>query len=323
MPKRTLSFKRVRRHFRGPQKDTPLTDFDGVDLLHLFKAWAKKQTTGDLSDTAKRHLLRITHVRSRGRWVFVEAESGYYGEGGNTIDVDTDTVVHKRKAAHAAAEFTRLLFFVPPGSTSAFFAAERSGAQSAGARIVDKFKIDLIPLFGDQEYTFETVVESSAWNDGAQLLSVTAVAHGFPVDIADGTQVVPSFEGKLEQTLVPENGMGKYLPRLMMQRLRAGAIHASEFMAFPDGVDIEETIVEVENNGQTKKYHVDKESVPATRLHLNEANENALTDTEFITKCLDEMQDWRELEGATWEESWRTGKWSGAAKGVTFPSAAQ
>lgn len=277
-----------------------------------------KASKAALSDDSRRLSVRIEEVDQGGRWVLVKAESGFWGDPGNTRDVETDTVVHKRTDKHAPMQHSRLLFFLAPDSTSGVFLVEKIGSNGAGSRIVDQFKLDITGAFSKESWLTETVTESSAWSQGAQLLSVRAVSHGFPVDVGDGAIVTA---GRIEQILVPDKGLGRYLPFALFQKLRKKEVKLSEVMALPDGVDVDEGYFEVEKNGQTKKYSIDKEGVPAVRVVLNEANQDALTDTVFRNKCLDEVRDLRALEGEPWEESWRTGKWDAKSTTLTFPSA--
>ncbi len=105
----------------------PLDDVDGIDLLHYFRAWADGVNPDEMVDHQRGKYLTITNVTVAGRSVVVEAESGYFGDPGKTIDVATHQVTHERTSDQSATIMTRTMLMIPPGSTAGVFVVERQG----------------------------------------------------------------------------------------------------------------------------------------------------------------------------------------------------
>ncbi|WP_022882178.1 hypothetical protein [Gryllotalpicola ginsengisoli] len=320
MPKRTLGLETIRcrpGHNRR-NKLGDLSDLEGRDLLHLFHAWARDVDPDTLVDKTKGRYLKITDFEVHGRSVLVEAESGFFGEPGKTIDVTTHQVTHKRTATQSATEMTRLVLTVPPKAEMGIFGVERQSNQGAGPALIAAFRRALMSAFSTFSFDHETLVESSAWTDGAHLLSVSAVAYSVPVDLGDGVTSIAHPLGRLEQTLEPERGH-EYLPAGLLKALRERKVKVSDFLAFRDDTPIDDTFVTVTRDGRKKTFSLDREGVPAIRLLLSKDGEAAPTTIEFLRKCQNEARDFYQKGGYTWSSSWEDGKWDAAALSVKMP----
>jgi hypothetical protein len=326
MPKRTLGLEtlQVRPGHNRKQTLAPLDEVDGIDLLHFFHAWASNVDPNDMVDYVRGRYLTITRVDVRGRSVLVEAESGYFGDPGKTIDVATHQVAHERTSDQSATIMTRLVFVVPPGGLTGVFVIERQGMVGAGPRMIAAFKRALVSRFASYSFDTETVLESDAWVEGAELLSIKAVAYGVPVDVGDGVGPQAQAIGRLEQVLEPERGH-EFLPNKLFRALRDRKIRATDFMGFRGNVEVDETFVTVSRDGRRKTFNLEQERVPAIRVLITDDGEQALTRTPFLRVCLDEVRDYFEGMVLTWDESWRDGRWTKEALTVSLvqPEAAE
>ena len=289
------------------RKAGDLSDVEGSELLHLFHGFVSNLSPDSLVNRTREHYVKIEDVKASGRTVFVKTESGPFGEEGQTIDVTTHQVAHVRTAAQSATTMTRMLLVVPPKGQTAIFVIERQGGATGGIAVFDLFKRALLAKFSDHFFPDKTVVESDAWSAEAELRSVTAVAYRFPVNIADGlvAQAMPA--GILRQTLEP-SGAARFLPRALWDALRNKRIDASQFMGF-ENHDIDETVVELEREGQKKTYVLGKESQPSIRVQITADGERPLTDVDFSRRAALEAKSLYQGMGLTWEDRWLTGQW--------------
>lgn len=320
MPKRTIGMQTIRvRPGRNRKKNFgDLSDIDGQDLLHIFHGWAVSLPPDDLVDHQRGRYTKITRVTPRGRSVLVEIEAGYFGTAGQTFDVATHNVSHSRSARESATVMTRLLFTSPENAEVGVFTSEREGTSGGGPDLVKRFRSDLIAHYPTYAFDVETVIESDAWAQGADLLAVTAVAYSVPVDLAKGVVAVPVLKGQLHQRLEPEKGQ-KVLPAGLLAALQDRRIEASDFMGFPDGREIDDTFVTVSRDGREKTYALDKARVPSVRVVISEDGVPPLTDLPFTTECQNEVRDYYQGMGFSWQESWRSGQWTQEQLQVTMP----
>jgi hypothetical protein len=322
MPKRTVGLEtlQVRANHNRRQLLSTLDDIDGIDLLQYFRAWADKVNPNEMVDHQRGRYLTITNVVPHGRSVVVEAESGYFGDPGKTIDVDTHQVAHERTSGQSATIMTRLMLMVPPGSTTGVFVIERQGLIGAGRRIITAFTRALMTRFPTYSFDSDTVLESAAWADGAELLSIKAVAYQVPVDIGDGIAPEARPLGRLEQVLEPERGRD-FLPNALYRKLRDRSLQSSDFMGFQGNIEVDETFVTVTRGGRRKTFNLEQEKVPAIRILITDEGEQALTLTPFLRRCQDEVQDYFEGMELSWDEAWRDGQWSAEAMSVPLVQA--
>ncbi|WP_313479895.1 hypothetical protein [Microbacterium sp.] len=323
MPKRTIGMEtiRVRPGHNRKKQYANLSDIEGYDLLHLFHGWADSVPPNDLVDQQRGRYKKITDVIPTGRSVMVEVEAGFFGTAGKTYDTETHTVSHARSARESATTMTRLVLTVAPGGEVGVFTSEREGISGAGPDLVKLFKHDLVSNFPTYSFDTETVIESPAWVQGADLLAVTAVAYAVPVNLANGVVAQPTMLGQLEQRFEPVKGQ-KVLPQFLLTGLQNHTIAASDFMGFADGRDIDETFVTVGRDGREKTYALDKQRVPSVRVVITEDGDQPLTTTPFIRACQTEVRDYYQGMGFSWDESWRSGKWTPEQLKVTLPSKA-
>lgn len=320
LPKHTIGLQTIRcrpGHNRKKQF-ADLSDVEGLDLLHVFRGWVSSIPPNDLVDRQRGRYLKIARIVPTGRNVLVEIESGNFGTPGNTFDVVTHAVSHSRSKTESATNLTRLLLTVAPHGEVGFFVSERESNAGAGPELVKRFRNDLISHFPTYSFDTETVVESSAWAHGADLLAVTAVAYSVPVDLGQGVVAQPHLLGELHQRLEPMKGQ-KILPAGMYDALQDGRIKASDFMAFPDGRAIDETFVTVSRDGREKTYALDKQRVPSVRVLISDDGEEPPTETPFLAVCQGEVRDYYQGMGFSWNESWRSGNWTPEQLSVAMP----
>jgi len=323
LPRRTIGMETIRvRPGRNRKKIFgKLSDIDGQDLLHIFHGWVASIPPDDLVDHQRGRYTKITHVTPRGRSVLVEIEAGYFGTAGQTFEVATHAVSHSRSAGESATVMTRLVFAVAPDAEIGVFVSEREGLSGGGPDLVKRFRRDLVSHYPTCSFDVETVIESDAWAKGADLLAVTAVAYSVPVDLAQGVVALPVLKGQLQQRLEPEKGQ-KFLPAGLLAALQDHKIEASDFMGFRDGREIDDTFVTVSRDGREKTYSIDKEKVPSVRVLISNDGEPPLTNQPFLTECLNEVRDFYQGMGFSWQESWRSGPWTKSQLQVTMPAKA-
>lgn len=316
MPRRTLGLEtfRCRPGKNRKQNFGVLDAIDGVGALESFHGLFVDLDRDVLRDSRKSRYLRIERVETYGRTVLIVAESGYYGEAGQTINVETHQTSHTRTTAESATVRTRLAFTVPPGATTGVFAVERQGVSGAGTQLIDLFKRSMSAEHGTFMFDVDTVLEAAVWAEAADLLAVTAVSYGFVPDIADELGATAQPIGQLEHTIVPQ-GKDRILPRWFWDALRKRQIQTSAFIGFGER-SVDETIVKVGRDGRKKTFTLEQEKVPSLRVVLNEDGAPAITDTEFLRQAQSEARDYYEGMGLTWEDKWLQGKWSTDALAV-------
>ncbi|MCS6529734.1 hypothetical protein [Curtobacterium flaccumfaciens] len=315
MPRRTLGLETIKARPGRNHKQNygDLSDIHGEDLLELFYGLYVDLDKDILRDEQRGRYTRIEEVKPNGRSVVVVANSGWYGETGQTINVRTHATEHDRKADDSATVRTRLVLTVPPSGTIGIFGVERQGNEGAGMGLIDLFKRSLVAKFSDYSFDTETVLETSAWSAAADLVEVTAVSYNFAPDIADGPDAQPTKLGRLQHTLVPEKGE-RILPRWLWDKLKNRQLDASDFLGFGEGTSVDETIVRVEGrDGRRKTFALEKERVPAIRALLTDYGETALTDTALLRRAQDEARDYFDGMGLTWQDQWKSGQWSDQA----------
>jgi hypothetical protein len=286
-------------------------------LLELFHGFLQSVPADDLVEREKDRYANIQEVHTRGRIVMARCESGFYGEEGQTFNVRTHKVAHKRGKDESATTMTRIALVLPPGGQTALFLFEKQGSASAGTRVFDLFDKKLHKAFPNHYFPQETVLEGKGWASQANLKSVTAVAHSFPVDIGSGITAQALPVGELRQSLVP-TGTAKYLPFALWEALQKKKIEAAAFMGF-EHADIDELIVEVEKGERSKTFAIDNEKSPSVRVMITKDNETPLTDTPFMERCMREAQDYYDGMKLSWDHQWFGAKWDSSRAAIRFP----
>ncbi|MBF4590434.1 hypothetical protein [Curtobacterium sp. VKM Ac-1395] len=315
MPRRTLGLETIKSRPGRNHKQSygVLDDIDGHDLLELFYGLFVQLDKDVLRDEQRGRYTRIEEVKANGRSVVVVANSGWYGETGQTINVRTHATEHDRKVDDSATIRTRLALTVPPGGKVGLFGVERQGNEGSGPGLIELFKRSLVSSFPTYAFDTETVLETSAWSEAAELIEVTAVSYNFTPDIADGPSAQPKPLGRLQHSIVPEKGE-RILPRWFWDKLRKRQLDAADFLGFGEGTSVDETIVRVEGrDGRVKSFALETERVPAIRAVLTNNGESALTETAFLRRAQDEARDYFDGMGLTWQDQWKSGQWTAEA----------
>lgn len=284
----------------------------------MFHGYFDTLDPNELVNEQTGYYTRIDDLQTVGRAVTVVAESGYFGEQGQTIDVRTHRTAHSRTPDQSATTMARLGFVLPPEGQTGVFCIERAGRSGAGPKLIELFRHALMPVFRTYSWSVETVIESAAWMAASELEEVRAVVYTVPTDIARGVLPEGRPLGRVEQALMPEKG-NKFLPHALWDALRNGSIKAGEFLSF-DGRDVDETTVVVSKNGHRKRFNIEREKTPAVRTVLSEQRDQPITDIEFVRRCQDEARDYFQEMRLTWQEQWRDGGWTTQALQVTIPA---
>jgi hypothetical protein len=323
LPIRTLGLETLRAKPGRNRKDryADLTKIEDSDVLHLFHGFFNDLDPDLLRDEVSGKYVRIDDIIVTGRTVVLVAESGHFGERGQTIDVRTHQTAYSHTADESPTAMTRLGFTVAPGATTGLFCVERAGRATAAPTLIAMFRHALIAKFNTFSWPTETIVQTDAWMQASELEEVRAVvdavAYAVPTDIANGVGAKRKFVGRVEHTLLPPKG-SKRLPKWLWDMIRTGNIHASEFLGF-DGQDIDETTVVATKDGQHKRFNIQKQKTPAIRVVLTGQGEEPMTDIDFLRRCQDEAREFYDGMGLTWQETWRDGQWTPEALAATLP----
>ncbi|MFD1722403.1 hypothetical protein [Amnibacterium endophyticum] len=321
MPRRTLGLEQIqvrpgrnRKHRLAPD----LSNFEGEDLLQLFYGFFARMPPDHLVDERRSRYIRIDDVLANGRAVTVVAESGYYGDAGQTIDVKTHKTSHTRSLTESATVRTRLMFVLPPKQQTGLFLVERQGLVGAGHDLIDEFRRALTAKYAQHSFDTDNVLYPDAWAQGAELLEVEAVAYSYAPDLADGLMAKGAPIGMLRQSLVPSRGAGGVLPSALYKALRTHQVKTSQLLAFPNGETIDDTFVTVRRDGQKKTFALDHDKSPSIRVEITSEGERPLTDTPFIRRCQSEARDFYETLGVEWREEWAVGTWTDEQRSRTL-----
>jgi hypothetical protein len=313
LPRRTLGLEQIQVRPGHNRKNTlapDLASIEGEDLLELFYGLFVSMPPDYLVDKVQGRYTRIDDVIPLGRSVTVVAESGFFGEPGQTIDVETHQTAHKRTRKQSATIRTRLTFVLPRGLSTGLFLVERQGLAGAGHDLVDIFRRSLMAKYAQHSFDTDNVLYPDAWAQGAELLEVEAVAYAYAPNIANGLLPQASPIGTLKQSIVPARGAGGVLPTALYNALRSHQLSTSQLLAFPNHEKIDETFVTVRRNGQKKTFALDHDRSPSIRIEITSNGERALTDTPFIRRCQSEAREFYETLGVEWDDTWRDGKWT-------------
>jgi len=243
------------------------------------------------------HFAQIEGVAMHGRAVLATVEAGPYGEPGNTRDVRTGKVSHKRSPDDALAMTSRLLLYVPPKSEVAVFALESVAGSSGGSRVIEHFHRALGERWGADYWPLERVYEREDWLALSDLKRLTAVYYKWKRDIGSEGGLIPKRKliGRMEQSLFPELEGGS-LPKEIWDAVRAQPLNAAKAMGFElpgeDGAggDVElvpdALVAQVENDGRKKTIELGHESVPTVRIVISESGKPAPSNRDFVDRCI-------------------------------------
>ncbi len=250
----------------------------------------------------------ITSLHPRGRTLTIETEVGKYGEDGRIKRVKDHSQIGTFSKDDATVVTTRATLIVPKTGLSALLYMERSAGQSGATPILDQFQQAFSKIYRNHRLETETVVESEAWLEHAQLTKISAHVQGFSTDIADDEQI-SSVVGNLVHTLVPERG-AKFLPRPLWEKLRDRKIKRSKVLGFPDDQEPDYVDVTLQSNGRTKTFELGREKRPPISYIVSKAQEEVRSLNSIRDFCLTEAVDHFERFDVEWSEGDAAGEWS-------------
>lgn len=322
MPRRTLTVTNFYVHTErkgSERRDVANFDGKGADLLVLLRAFIHGLDPNVLVDNDHERYVSVTELEPSGRTLFVEVEAGWFGTTGKVKNVVTHDVKHVHSADEATTRTLRFLAVAPVGAKGMLVFVERVGGQSSAARILQLFHAALRAKFNGEKLSFkvDSMVESEAWLDGAELEQVSGVvtSYNYSSDKADagGAKEI----GQLRVELVP-TGAKQYLPKLVWKGLKSGDLKAAEVFGLAQDLDVDEVRVKVSNEGKAKSFAIDKEREPALS-YLMLAKGTLETD-DFLAYCHDRAEELLPSVGAEWKSGLTGGSWTSEQLAVTLES---
>lgn len=307
MPRRTVTATRLWATTRRRMDETQdLSRLAGAhDVLHLAHAFFAGIPPQDLIDHSKERYVAIEKMVPTGRTLLLELSVGIFGDSGPTRDVMTGKTEHTRGRHHSPASTVRALVAIPQRATSALIFLEHAGGNSASWALITPLKLWLRKRFPDYTWSSETLVETDAWMEAAQLTAVSAVLHGHSPNIEDAD--VPKVIGKLEHVLTPEGG-GKFFPRALWDALHAGRIKRAELFGLEDS-EVDDVFVRMEKDGRSKKFALGYTGSPLAKWVLSDAGD-AEPSTEAARDFFFELApDLFTAVGVDWQSEDRYGDW--------------
>ncbi|GAA2839599.1 hypothetical protein GCM10010522_67630 [Kribbella solani] len=312
MPKHSILVTKVSVHPRMKPDDLlDVSAFDKPDgdLLFAFYGFLNALDRDRLVDRQREMYTALGDISPRGRTIVAEVEGGNFGTAGVTRDVDNHEIVHQRDPNMAATYHARLVVFVPRAAKHALILIERVGREVPGRRLLDLFMTAFKANYGSHMLKYESIVESDAWMQAAELDRVTGSVnqYNWSADIADAS--TPRGVGRLERTLRPD-GPGKHLPKSLLDLLRAKRIDAGHLLGFPDNAEPDELEVQVSAFGRSKTFVIDKEKSPRFAQVIAETGDPTPTAETVRKACVEIAPDLFRNVGVAWETRWEQGVWT-------------
>ena len=302
MPRHTATGFIISYHERN-KRNAPDLDLsslpDGGSLTDLLlEAWDQLQTL----DTYRSKAFSRTGAVRHGRVLLLKGRVGHFGSPARIRDVRNDTVLLEHDGEYVNEPEVRLVLAVPDGRPvlRAYLIAE--WIEEGGLR--KPYCTALRTLWNDRypRYTLEThiVTEGEAWLKAAQLLRVTVQYKDQPADLADGDH--PQDLGVVTSVIQRPTG---FLRRRNLEMIKADRKLAGRLVGHqvtdeePDHVSV--TMV---HDGREKTFAIDRERTPVARWILNDYGQPALSDDDFLRRCLDEVDELMVRDGGRWHTGW-------------------
>jgi hypothetical protein len=316
MPRRTVTVTHLWATTRYRTEDRrDLTALPGGgDLLHLARALFAVLPKDDLVDHDKERYVSIEAVQPLGRTLLLELQAGAFGAAGQTRNVNTHATEHEFNAAGAATARLRALLVVPQRSRSALLFIEHAGLGAGGGALIKPLLRFLRHRHRELTFHTETVVENSAWLEGARLNEVTGVVYGHSPNLEDRIQGLPLAIGRIDHTIRPTRG--GFLPRPLYDRLAESKINRADLFGIREDEEVSDVFVTMTNHGRRKTFALGSQGYPAVRYLLSDTGETEPATERFRAFCLDLAPDLFEAVGADWEHASSYGEWPPEVLGV-------
>ncbi len=320
MPRRTVTVKHLYVHeLRKPKSRKDVANFDGfgADLLVILRGFINGLDEGALIDAQRERYLSTINLHPDGRTLLVEMEVGYYGSRGRVKNVKTHVVEHEHDAGSAATTDVRFLAVAPPGSQAMLVFVESHGRSVAATHVLPLFHAAWRNKWegDDLVLKIDTLVETDAWLQRAELEEVSGVVTGYDWGHDRADAGTPKTLGRLHTTLEPD-GAHQYLPRFIWTGLRDRNLDAARVLGLPDGAEVEELKVKVAADGKTKTFALDRERQPALSYLLSQ--QGMPDDYAFKRFSFDLAKDLLPAVGGEWKTAFESGAWSEEQLQVTL-----
>lgn len=302
MPKRTMTISRLWIHeFRKPSNvlDLPILP-DGRDLLDAFETHANAAKVSSLVRQRNETYAVVTEVARDDRVLTITFRSGRFGEDGEITDVKTGTSRGAFTKNDATTVVTHGVLLVPKAGTSALAFTERSGGFGGMSHLVETFNEKFDTSNEDHRMKRNTVVQSDAWLERAELMRVSGTIRKHKSDIA--TEGKDEVLGTLKHVVVPE-GKEKYFPRRVRDRLMQNKISRNKFLAFDESDSVDEIDITLGDGDQEKTFEIDDEKTPTLRLVLTGSGDAPLSAPAVTKRALSEAPDIFKYYDVEWKST--------------------
>lgn len=320
MPRRTVSVSHVYVHTeRKPKERKPIDNFDGngSDLLVLLRAFVKGVDPNLLVDDTTERYVSIDDLEGSGRTLFCQVEAGWFGQSGKIKNVKTHEVEHEHTAESATTRTIRFVAVAPKGAKGMLVFTERVGGVNSSTRILALFHKALRHHYDGEKLSFkiETMVESAAWLQKAELERVTGVvnSYGYNSDVADAGNTKEI--GRLVVDLVP-SGKLEFLPKKVWLGLKNKNLSAAKVLGLSEDVHVDQISVKVSADGKSKVFAIENEKEPALAYLL--AARGDVDSAVFIDFCFDHAKDLLPNVGSEWKAALKNGTWNPSDLDVTL-----
>lgn len=264
-------------HPKGNRKERlDLSKLPDGDLLHLFRSFAIEVTPHQLKNDSKESHAMVVGDEPLGRSVTLAVEVGRYGEQGRLVNTDTMAEKAKFSKQDAIQVITHGVLVLPEGAKSALLFLERANNQCGVVRLLELFRERFAVCYPDLRLESDSVVESEAWLESAQLVRVSAYRRHKLQDKADNYENAqdPKYAGELTHSLVPRPG-AQALAKSIFNDLRNGTLKVGELLSFAEDDEESEAEVTLEGNGKRKTFIIGRERRPSVSYPLSNYNEDA------------------------------------------------
>ena len=278
-------------------------DLMGDNLLDIFLHWSSTVDPEWLRDGGINIWLDILEAKRYSQHVVLaNLDIGRWGEDGKLLDTKNGSQVASIKANQATTASTRVALFVPPCGDVALFFSEGSDRGCGGQRLLPRFAAYWSLKSSEITMRRERVIETEAFLEGARVTEIEVRSYAAPSDVADS--VNESF-GYVSHTAHTKK-RGKGLPFELVRRFEDTPALAGRYVGIDEtNVDGQEVRVTVKAGGKSKKIVIgDPNSGFYYREVLNEANEDVLSDLDFIERCTNKASDCLDRLGLEWQSEW-------------------
>lgn len=306
MRKTTLEMKSLRAKRRYSDEMPGCPKIHNHSLLEHFYAFVRGIPEKGLKDSKTELYVRITNFECMGSAVFVNIESGNFGDNGKVYDTDTGVMKYPKKYADSMTTTSRVVMYQPPEANMVMVAVEKTSG-SRGFFLLSAFTAAMKQY--DNSYTYITgnVYEAEDWVESSDLIRISATAYKKNYSHREGLGE-RVFTADVVRSLTPPKGEGKFADWIK-KKIFDRQIDAVTLLDLPDDLEKKATVTLV-RDGTTKTIEIGKAGAPIYREVLTEDGEPPLDDSGFLMKAAESAASRYSQVDLKWSSSYEQGDWS-------------